>query len=106
MDTTPNLGSLQQLTMLAVARIPDGAFGGAIQDELTLVAGREVAVSTIYVTLARLEDQGLVASRKTEPDAGRGGIGKRFYELTSDGWRALEVARRSLLKMWEGISST
>jgi len=104
MKTPPNLGSLQQLTMLAVARIPDGAFGGAIQDELVRVAGREVAVSTIYVTLARLEDQGLVTSRKTEPDAGRGGKGKRFYALTPDGWTALEATREALLSMWNGVS--
>ncbi len=104
MNTASNLGSLQQLTMLAVARVPDGAFGGAIQDELVRVAGREVAVSTIYVTLARLEDQGLIVSRKTEPAAGRGGKGKRFYELTPDGWTALEVARESLLSMWHGVS--
>ncbi|HIF24276.1 MAG TPA: PadR family transcriptional regulator [Gemmatimonadetes bacterium] len=93
MTTTANLGSLQQLTMLAVARVPDGAFGGAIQDELTRVAGREVSVSTIYVTLARLEDQGLVTSHQAEPTAGRGGRGKRYYELTPAGWTALEVAR-------------
>ena len=104
MTTDTNLGSLQQLTMLAVARVRDGAFGGAIQDELTRVAGREVAVSTIYVTLARLEDQGLVTSRKAEPTAGRGGRGKRFYELTPAGWTALEVARESLLSMWRGVA--
>ena len=63
-----------------------------------------VAVSTVYVTLARLEDQGLVASRKMEPDTGRGGKGKRFYELTPDGWTALEVARQSLSSMWNGVS--
>jgi DNA-binding PadR family transcriptional regulator len=104
MNTAPNLGSLQQLTMLAVARVSEEAFGGAIQDELIRVAGREVAVSTIYVTLARLEDQGLVVSRKADPAPGQGGRGKRFYELTPDGWSALEVARESLLSMWHGVS--
>ncbi len=104
MSTPQNLGSLQQLTMLAVASIPDGAFGGAVQDELMRVAGREVAVSTIHVTLARLEDQGLVTSRKAQPDPTRGGKGKRFFELTPEGWTALEAARESLLSMWNGVS--
>jgi PadR family transcriptional regulator len=104
MANQPNLGSLQQLTMLAVARLPNDAFGGAIQDELERVAGKEVAVSTIYVTLARLEDQGLVSSNKVEPDPGRGGKGKRFYELTPDGWVALQASKEAMLNMWEGVS--
>ncbi len=99
-----HLGDLQQLTMLAVARLGDGAFGGAIQDELTRVAAREVAVSTIYVTLVRLEDQGLVSSTRNEPAPGRGGKGKRFFALTAAGWTALEASREALRSMWKGVS--
>ena len=104
MTKTPNLGTLQQLTMLAVTRLPGQAFGGAIQDELERVAGREVAVSTIYVTLTRLEDQGFVVSQKTEPDPGRGGKGKRFYALTPEGQEALRVSWEALQNMWKGVS--
>jgi DNA-binding PadR family transcriptional regulator len=99
-----NLGDLQQLTMLAVARLGDEAFGGAIQDELHKVAGREMSVSTIYVTLVRLEDQGLVESKRTLPDPSRGGKGKRFFNLTPKGWRALESSRNALARMWEGVN--
>jgi PadR family transcriptional regulator PadR len=98
-----NLGSLQQLTMLAVARLGDDAFGGSIQDELRAVAGREVSVPTIYVTLVRLEDHGLVKSIKTPPDPTRGGKGKRYFQLTPMGWDALEASRDSLVRMWEGV---
>lgn len=99
-----NLGDLQQLTMLAVARLGDNAFGGAIQDELQKVAGREVSVSTIHVTLVRLEDQGLVESKRTLPDPSRGGKGKRFFHLTPKGWESLEASRNALASMWEGVN--
>jgi len=99
-----NLGDLQQLTMLAVARLGDGAFGGAIQDELQKVAGREVSVSTIHVTLVRLEDQELVESKRALPDPVRGGKGKRFFSLTPKGWEALENSRNALASMWEGVN--
>ncbi len=99
-----NLGDLQQLTMLAVARIGDQAFGGAIQDELNRVAGRDVSVSTIHVTLVRLEDQGLVVSKKNLPDPARGGKGKRYFSLTPEGWEALEASRGALSRMWEGVT--
>jgi len=98
-----HLGDLQQLTMLAVARLGDRAFGSAIQDELHSVSEREVSVSTVHVTLVRLEDQGFVRSRKAEPDPNRGGKGKRFFELTEGGWEALEMSRQALARMWEGV---
>lgn len=100
------LGDLQQLAMLAVARLGDEAFGAAIQAELQGVAGREVSVSTIYVTLVRLEDHGLVRSRKEPPDPARGGKGKRLFELTPAGWEALTASRDALVRMWEGVAPT
>jgi DNA-binding PadR family transcriptional regulator len=100
---TLHLGDLQQLTMLAVARLGEGAFSRAIREEVLTVSEREVSVSTVHVTLVRLEDQGLVRSRKTDPDPSRGGKGKRFFQLTAEGWEALEASRRALEKMWEGV---
>jgi len=104
MSAALNLGDLQQLTMLAVARLGENAFGGAIQDELQKVARREVSVSTIHVTLVRLEDQGLVESKRALPDPVRGGKGKRFFNLTAKGWEALETSRNALSRMWEGVN--
>jgi len=104
MAKPPNLSDLQELTMLAVARLRDQAFGSAIQDELREVASREVSVSTIYVTLVRLENEGLVESRRTLPDPGKGGKGKRFFRLTPDGWAALEMSRNTLVRMWAGVT--
>ena len=102
-DKRIHLGDLQQLTMLAVARLGDQAFGSAIQDELLSVSGREVSVSTVHVTLVRLENQNLVRSRKADHDPARGGKGKRFFELTPEGWGSLEASRMAHLRMWEGV---
>jgi len=104
MDKNLHLGHLQQLTMLAVARLGDDAFGGAIQDELRRVAGREISVSSIYVTLVRLEDQELVRSTRMPSDPTAGGRGKRIFELTPSGWQALQVSREALRDMWEGVT--
>ena len=98
-----HLGDLQQLVMLAVARLGPEAFGSAIQDELVRVSEREVSVATVHVTLVRLEEQGLVRSRRTDPDPSRGGKGKRIFELSPQGWEALEASRQALARMWEGV---
>ena len=97
------LGLLQQLTMLAVARMGDAAYGARIRQELEDVVGHSVSISTVYVTLVRLEDQGLVASTQADPEPGRGGTGKRFFRITGDGWEALRSARAALDSMWKGL---
>lgn len=89
--------------MLAVARLGDRAYGAAIRDELDVVAGRSVSVPTVYVTLVRLEDQGLVTSAEV-PRRGQSGRARRVFSLTPDGWLALEEARAAMSRLWKGVA--
>ena len=98
-----SLGELQQMTMLAVARLGADAYGAAIREELRGVAGREVSVPTVYVTLVRLEEQGLVSSTDAAPEDGRGGRARRVFALTPVGWEALQGARAAMAQLWEGV---
>ncbi len=99
-----SLGDLQQVVMLAVARLGPDAYGAAIRDELREVAGRRVSVPTVYVTLVRLEERGLTRSATAEPAEGRGGRARRVFALTDAGWAALDDARRAMNRMWRGVS--
>lgn len=97
-----SVGDLQYLTLLAVARLGPRAVARDVRAELADVAGREVAVSTAFVTLTRLEDRGLLRSRRGEtPD--RGGRAVRIFELTEAGWAELRATRSANERMWEGI---
>jgi PadR family transcriptional regulator PadR len=98
-----NLGDLQQMTMLAVARLKGDAYGAVIREELLRTAGRKVSVPTVYVTLVRLEERGLVESKEAPLAEGRGGRARRVFRLTPAGWKALEEARTSMARMWEGV---
>jgi DNA-binding PadR family transcriptional regulator len=98
-----SLGELQQLTMLAVARLEKGAYGAAIQDELESVARRKVSVPTVYVTLVRLEEEGLVESAEAPRDDNRGGRARRVFRLTPAGWEALRESRAVMARMWKGV---
>ena len=98
-----SLGDLQQLTMLAVVRLGRDAYGAAIRDELRQTASRTVSVQTIWVTLVRLEKQGLVESTEAPQKPGQGGRARRVFRVTPAGWVALDTARASMTRMWEGI---
>jgi len=98
-----SLGEMQHLSMLAVARCGKSAYGAAIRDELGDVVGKKVTVATVYVTLIRLEERGLLES-DTIPIAGGGaGRPRRVFRVTAKGWDALESTRVAMANMWEGV---
>lgn len=98
-----SLGDLQQMTMLAVARLGKDAYPAAIREELSSVASRDVAVPTVYVTLVRLQEHGLLKSTDAPRPDERGGRARRVFTLTPAGWTALEESRAALTRLWKGV---
>ncbi len=98
------LGELEQLVLLATLRVGADAYGVPIQRELAREGGRDLALATVYKTLARLEAKGLVRSRSGEPTPLRGGRRKRYYQLTPAGMRALQHALRTLRRLAAGLA--
>lgn len=100
-----HLGDLEELVLLAVLRLAGDAHGGRIRDELVEHAARKVSISTIYVTLMRLEEKGYLRSWKGEKTAGRGGKAKRMFEIRPEGVQALEAVRAIRDHMWDGVEA-
>ncbi len=98
-----HLGDLEELALLAVLRLGDDAHGGRIREELKTLADRAVSVSTIYVTLMRLEEKGYARSWKGEASASRGGKAKRHYDLSPAGLEVLRAVRDTRERMWQGV---
>jgi PadR family transcriptional regulator, regulatory protein PadR len=65
--------------------------------------GREVAVGSVYATLERLEENGLVSSRLGEPTAERGGRAKKYFRVSSKGLKEVRQAQRVLTSLWKGL---
>ncbi len=101
-----HLGDLEELVLLAVLRLGPDAHGGRIGEELKALAGRVVSISTVYVTLMRLEEKGYARSWKGEPSASRGGKAKRHYEVSRDGLEVLKGVRDARARMWQGIEGS
>ena len=96
-----HLGEFEQIVLLALARFDD-AYGVQIFDEIQRATGRESSLTAVYMTLARLEEKGLVASTKGASTPQRGGRAKRFFQLAPAGAEALRQTRHTLEKLWEG----
>jgi DNA-binding PadR family transcriptional regulator len=97
------LGTLELLVLLAVMRTGRSASGIPIAREIEACGGREVALGSVYATLARLEEKGLVVSELGEPTPERGGRAKALYRLTTRGLREVRHARSMLTGLWDGL---
>jgi len=97
------LGEFEQVVLLAVARLEGDGYGVSIRKEISRRTGRDVTVGSVYATLARLEDKGMVASREGDPTPRRGGRARRHFSLTPRGADNLALARGMMDRMWDGV---
>jgi PadR family transcriptional regulator PadR len=93
----------EQLVLLAVLRLGDGAYAVPIRDEIQTRIGRAPARGAVYATLERLEQKRYLESWLGEPVAQRGGRPRRYYRLRPAAARALEESRTALQRMWQGL---
>jgi PadR family transcriptional regulator len=98
-----HLGEFEQLVLLAILRLEEAAYGMTVRRELEKTARRKVTLGSVYATLDRLQQKGLVASWHTEPDPVRGGHPRRFFQVSAKGRRALERTQKMMERMWSGV---
>lgn len=97
-------GEFEELLLLTVASLNDKAHGVAIREELRNKGKRTVAMSTIHITLFRLERKGLLQSvyhATTTLEAGRR---KHRYQVTNAGYHAIEKVRQVREAFWSTIA--
>jgi len=99
----PILGEFEQLALLALVRLGNGAYGAAIRREIRERTGRDASDGTVYMTLGRLEQKHMIVSYAGNPTPQRGGRRRRHYLIDTEGQKALGRAYRSLLAMAEGF---
>ena len=102
-DTMIVLGDFEQLVLLAVLRLDDGAYGAALRQEIHARSGRNVSINAVYTTLDRLERKGLLKSWTGDPTPERGGRRRKFYALRPAGITALQHAWRTFTSMADGL---
>jgi len=99
----PRLTDLEQLLLLSVLHAGEDAQAGSVKAVLEQRGSRPSSLGSIYTTMTRLEERGLVESRMGEPTPERGGKARRFYRVTAEGLTALRRSRRVMERMWADL---
>lgn len=79
MATRSYLGEFELMVMLALIRLGEDAYGVPISREIEIQTGREVILGSVYATLERLEEKGLVSSYLGDPTPERGRTGPPIF---------------------------
>jgi PadR family transcriptional regulator PadR len=98
-----SLGHFELLVLLALMRAGEEAYGVPIARAIEESTGKPVILASVYNTLERLEQKGLVRSIVGEPTPERGGRAKRYFSITTAGLREVRAAKKALTILWRGI---
>lgn len=102
------IGEFEELVLLAILSQGDNAYGVTIREALEEATSRSITVGSLYTTLSRLEEKGLVECWVGEPTAERGGRAKRHYKVKGSAQTLLkevQASRQRLMKI-AAIGST
>ena len=97
------LGEFELMVLLSLIRLGDEAYGVPIGREIERQTSREAALGSVYASLERLAEKGLVTSRLGDPTSERGGRAKRYFRVTSLGLRQVRETQRVLVNLWKGL---
>lgn len=97
---TDRLGELEEVTLLAVRAVGDGAYGVAVQGAIERITSREVTLGAVHAALERLERKGLLRSAWSDSTPTRGGKKRRLFILVPAGQAALLAVKRSREALW------
>ena len=97
------LGTNDLMILLALMRLGDDAYGVPIGREVEAAVGRPVALASVYATLDRLVERGLVETELGDPTPERGGRAKKYFSITAKGIREARAAIQSLMKLWKSL---
>jgi len=97
------LNQVDLLTLVALARLGDTAYGVTIREEIQKCTARAVSMAAVYAALDRLHRQELVRPWLGEPRPERGGRARRHYALTRSGQAVVRTERSIAMRMWRGV---
>ena len=97
-----SLGEFEILVLLAALRLGEEAYGLSIADEISETAGRTTSRASVYVTLRRLEQKGLITTAREKESTGSGKP-RRLVTVRPQALALVRQSRQALERMWAGL---
>ena len=97
------IGHFEEQVLTLVAVLGEEAYGNAIVEEFKTRLEKSVNLSSVHVTLYRLEDKGLVKSQMGGSTSVRGGRRKRIFTITNAGMATLQALKTSREQLWQWL---
>jgi PadR family transcriptional regulator PadR len=98
-----SLGHFELLVLLAILRVGEDAYGVPIAQAIEQSTSKPVILASVYNTLERLEEKGMIRSTVGQSTPQRGGRAKRYFAITTAGRREVSAAKKALTLLWRGI---
>lgn len=95
------LSRAEEIILMAIVNLKDNAYGIAIRSFVTKATGFKWSIGAVYAPLHRLEEKGYVHTIKGEPVKERGGRSKIYYQVTSQGKKALLQVKNVNENLWD-----
>lgn len=97
------LSRSEEIVLLSVWKLQGNAYGPTIRNTVSRITGRQWSIGALYAPLHRLERKKLLKSSKGDPKPERGGRSRIYYELTSEGKKALLDLKNVLDAAWDDV---
>ena len=98
------IGEFEYLLLSAASRLGDKAYGVPIRRAVEDATGSNCSAGSLYTTLDRLEQKGMIETSMGEPTPQRGGRPKRMVRVTSKGAREAEAFYNAVLRASRGAA--
>ena len=95
------LTKLEDQILMTVWKFKGNAYGVNVYQHIQEAYEAKVAVGVVYFALDRLTKRGCLLSYKGEPTSVRGGMRKKYYEITDEGIKALAESKKANDRIWD-----
>ena len=92
---------MEEAVMLAVYRLGDNAYSVTIHQKILEMTGKDMIIGTLFNTLKQLHYKGYL--KKTTGKPAKGGKSIVLYQISKEGFVALEQTRAMHNQIWDKI---
>lgn len=95
------MGEFEELILTMVLILEDNAYGNTIVKAIKEHQNRDLNLSSVHITLYRLEEKGFLTSHMAGATNERGGRKKRYFVITNAGKNLLQEMKDARMNLWK-----